>query len=172
VEALDWILTKGKDILSLDTSKLAVGGSSSGGNLAAIVALKNAERSNPNPLSLQLLIVPATDHHAESKGLWKDNIHAPWLTPDRMRWFVQGYLPNEADKKNWDASPFYAPDELVEKMKVSMQGRNGKALFLMTELDILLGEGKEYAQKLRAKGIPVEEVVYKGAPHPIMAMDG
>ncbi|KAF9021443.1 hypothetical protein BDZ89DRAFT_1071402 [Hymenopellis radicata] len=164
VESLDWVLAHGKAELNVDTTRIAVGGSSSGGNLAAILTLKAAERSPPIPLVFQLLVVPVTDNTATVDDLWKENALTPWLSPARMLWFRDNYLPNKEDYKKWDASPAFAPDALLAKVP--------KAWIAVGELDILRDEGVQYGEKLRELGVEVETVVYKGAPHPIMAMDG
>lgn len=138
----------------------------SGGNLATILALKAAELQPPIPLVVQLLIVPVTDNTAslETYKSWSENQLTPWLSPERMLWFRHNYLPNKKDWTNWDASPFFAPDELVSKTP--------KAWIGVGELDILRDEGIRYGEKLSKAGVEVETEVYKGAPHPIMAMDG
>ncbi|KAK1233925.1 hypothetical protein PQX77_002886, partial [Marasmius sp. AFHP31] len=143
----------------------------SGGNLAAILALKAVEDSFnpplPSPLVFQLLIVPVTDNTAtdEPGGLWEENKLSPWLSPDRMNWFKQNYLPNREDWTKWDASPIFAPKELLAKTP--------KAWIAVGELDILRDEGIKYGEILKESGVAeVETVVYKGGPHPIMAMDG
>lgn len=138
--------------------------STSGGNLAAILALKAAEVQPPIPLIFQLLIVPVTDNTASVENLWKENEHTAWLTPGRMNWFKLNYLPDPRDWTKWDASPAFAPKELLEKVP--------KAWIAVAELDILREEGVQYGEKLKELGVEVETVVYKGAPHPIMAMDG
>ena len=89
---------------------------------------------------------------------------APWLSPERMLWFRYNYLPNKEDWTKWDASPFFAPDDLVSKIP--------KAWIGVAELDILRDEGMQYGEKLSKVGVEVEIDLYKGAPHPIMAMDG
>ncbi|KAF8056307.1 alpha/beta hydrolase fold-domain-containing protein [Lyophyllum atratum] len=164
IESLDWVVQNGKRELNIDTSRIAVGGSSSGGNLAAILALKAAERSPPIPLVFQLLVVPVTDNTASVDNLWAENQHTPWLGPDRMNWFKDNYLPNKEDWTKWDASPFFAPDDLVAKVP--------KAWIAVAELDILKEEGVVYGKKLQAQGVEVETKIYEGAPHPVMAMDG
>ncbi|THU97426.1 hypothetical protein K435DRAFT_662798 [Dendrothele bispora CBS 962.96] len=170
VESLQWVIKNGKKELNIDTSKIAVGGSSSGGNLAAIVALKAAEPTFtpplPSPLLLQLLIVPVTDNTATDApgGRWESNKLSPWLSPDRMNWFKSNYLPNKEDWTKWDASPLFAPKELMAKTPNAWIG--------LAEMDILCDEGMEYGKKLKEVGVKeVETVVYKGGPHPIMAMD-
>lgn len=112
----------------------------------------------------QLLIVPVTDNTASVATSWRDREHAPWLSPGRMEWFKAFYLPDSRDWTRWDASPLFAPDALVAQLPPAWLG--------LAELDILCPEGVSYAEKLRTAGVPVEMEVYKGAPHPIMAMDG
>lgn len=79
-------------------------------------------------------------------------------------WFRNNYLPNEADWTKWDASPIFAPKELLAKTP--------KAWIAVCECDILKEEGEKYGEKLKEAGVDVEVRVYEGAPHPIMAMDG
>lgn len=81
-----------------------------------------------------------------------------------MMWFRNNYLPNQADWTKWDASPIFAPKELLEKTP--------RAWIAVCECDILKEEGEKYGEKLREAGVDVEVRVYEGAPHPIMAMDG
>ncbi|KAF9045022.1 alpha/beta hydrolase fold-domain-containing protein [Panaeolus papilionaceus] len=170
IDALLWALQNGPEKLGVNLKRIAVAGSSSGGNLATILALKAAEPelalSLPGPIVFQLLVVPVTDNTAsvESSKGWAENEHTPWLSPARMLWFRNNYLPNPKDLKNWDASPLFAPDELVKKLPPAWIG--------VAELDILRQEGVEYGEKLKRNGVDVELKVYKGAPHPIMAMDG
>ncbi|KAK0200312.1 alpha/beta hydrolase fold-domain-containing protein [Desarmillaria ectypa] len=164
IESLYWATENGKYHLNIDTTRIAVGGSSSGGNLATILALKAAEMQPPIPLIFQLLVVPVTDNTASVETLWKENEHTAWLTPARMNWFKLNYLPDPRDWTKWDASPAFAPKELLERLP--------KAWIAVAELDILREEGIQYGEKLKELGVEVETVVYKGAPHPIMAMDG
>ncbi|KAJ6508935.1 alpha/beta hydrolase fold-domain-containing protein [Mycena sanguinolenta] len=164
VESLDWVIKYGKSKLNIDTTRVAVGGSSSGGNLAAILALKGAQASPPIPLVFMLLIVPVTDNTASVENHWAENALTPWLSPARMLWFRDNYLPNKEDHTKWDASPIFAPDALLAKIP--------KTWIAVCECDILCGEGIAFGEKLRTVGVETEVEIYKGAPHPIMAMDG
>ncbi|KAG5341395.1 hypothetical protein C0989_010924 [Termitomyces sp. Mn162] len=164
IDALDWVMQNGSNSLGINTSRIAVGGSSSGGNLAAILCLKAAERNPPTPLVFQLLVVPVIDNTVSVDNSWASNQNSPWLSPDRMLWFRNNYLPNPEDLTKWDASPIFAPKELLEKVPEAWIG--------VAELDILKEEGVLYGEKLRELGVKVETVIYDGAPHPIMAMDG
>lgn len=162
IESLHWVVNQGPKEIAINPNRIAVGGSSSGGNLAATVTLKAVELKIP--LIFQLLIVPVCDNTASADTLWKENENAPWLTPVRMEWFKNNYLPNKEDWTKWDASPTFAPVELLKQTP--------KAWIGVGEIDILKAEGVEYGEKLRKAGVDVEIVIYPGAPHPIMAMDG
>ncbi|EPQ60666.1 hypothetical protein GLOTRDRAFT_102407 [Gloeophyllum trabeum ATCC 11539] len=168
VESLQWLYTHGKAELTVNTKRIAVGGSSSGGNLAAILALKAAEMTPPIPLVFQMLFVPVTDNLANPDGdphaSWYECRNTVWLSPARMLWFRNNYLPKAEDRGKWDASPLFAPDELVRKTP--------KAWIALCELDILRDEGTAYGEKLQKAGVDVEVKVYKGAPHHITNMDG
>jgi acetyl esterase/lipase len=187
VEALGWVYNNGKSELGADLNRIAVGGSSaqvpcsiyfyvhqahylisSGGNLAAVVALKALNLSPPVPIILQLLIVPVVDNTAspssERYPSWKENEHTAWLPADHMIWFRDHYLPNAEDRANWDNSPIFAPDDLLS--------RAPKAWIAVAEMDILRDEGIAYGEKLEQAGVEVTVKVYEKAPHPIMALDG
>ncbi|KAL4243659.1 AB hydrolase superfamily protein [Abortiporus biennis] len=166
-DALYWVFNKGKEEIGININKIAVGGSSSGGNLAAIATHKAALANPPISLVFQLLVVPVTDNTASTSGephkSWLENANTPALTPARMLWFRENYTPNKEDWTKWDNSPIFAPEELFKKSPPAWIG--------VAELDILRDEGLAYGEKLKNAGVPVEVKVYKGAPHPIMAQD-
>ncbi len=152
----------------MKSSRMLMTETCSGGNLAAVLAHKAAQLYPPIPLIFQLLIVPVTDNTASASGIphasWRENKDAPWLTPARMLWFRRQYLPHEQTRARWDASPLLAQDEMFRKVP--------KAWIAVAELDILRDEGIAYGNKLLTAGVPARINTYKGAPHPIMAMDG
>ncbi|TFY58855.1 hypothetical protein EVJ58_g6159 [Rhodofomes roseus] len=168
VEALQWVYREGKARLNADLSRLAVGGSSSGSNLAAILAHKAVQFEPPIPLIFQLLVVPVIDNTASPTGVpyksWAENANTVQLTPAFMLWFRDNYLPNVADRAAWESSPIYAPEASFRKLP--------KACVQVMELDILRDEGIAYAEKLREHGVEAEVILYKTAPHPILSMDG
>jgi acetyl esterase/lipase len=133
-----------------------------------VLTHKAAQLYPPIPLIFQLLIVPVTDNTASASGVphvsWRENEHTPWLTPERMLWFRRQYLPQEPTRARWDASPLLAQDEMFHRVP--------KAWIAVAELDILRDEGIAYGKKLLMAGVPTEIRTYKGAPHPIMSMDG
>jgi acetyl esterase/lipase len=165
-EALLWTSSElGISKLHLNPSKLAIGGSSAGGNLAAIMCHKSAALPKPLPILTQLLIVPVTDNTAstETNGTYKCNEFTAALPAEKMLWYRRHYLPDESDWKNPEASPlFYA----------SGWEKQPKALILVGELDVLREEGEQYGKKLKEAGVEVQLEVMLGMPHPFLAMDG
>ena len=141
---------------------------SSGGNLAAIITHKAATLEPPIPLVFQLLVVPVVDNTADTENgrylSWKENANTVSLVPAKMLWFRNNYSPNKEDWTKWDNSPIFAPEESFKKAP--------PAWIAVAELDILRDEGIAYGEKLKQAGVSTEVKVYKGAPHPIMAMDG
>ena len=122
----------------------------------------------PVLLIFQLLIVPVIDNTASSTDStypsWSENFQTCGLAPDRMLWFRNLYLPNEADRTKWDNSPIFSPDETFQKVPDAWIG--------VCERDILRDEGIRYGDKLKKCGKKAEVVVYQNAPHQILAMDG
>jgi acetyl esterase/lipase len=78
----------GQEILGVDTSKMATGGSSAGANLAAIMCQRAVTRGSPT-FSLQLLSVPVMDNTADTtnNASWKENQHSPALPAPKMLWY-------------------------------------------------------------------------------------
>lgn len=160
--ALRWLLNAGRTALDLDITRIAVGGTSAGANLASVVALKAAETGAE--VKFQLVVVPVVDNTATVEGCWAENKHAPWLTPARMTWYRRLYMPNERDWGNWDASPNLAPEELLCRMPPTWMA--------VSEQDLLAPEALAFASQLRGFGIQVETVVYKGSTHSLLALNG
>ena len=159
------MVSEGPAALSIDTSKIATGGSSAGGNLAAIMTHKALTLSPPVRFCTQLLSVPVTDNTAtvENNESYRRYEHTPALPALKMIWYRNHYLPNEADHKHPEASPlFYTGD----------WSQLPPALVMVGELDVLRTEGEQYAEKLREAGVVVDLQVMKGMPHPFLAMDG
>jgi acetyl esterase/lipase len=149
----------------VDTSKIATGGSSAGGNLAAIMTHKALTLSPPVHFLAQLLSVPVTDNTAtvENNESYRRYEHTPALPAPKMIWYRDHYLPNEADRTNPEASPLFYDDDWSPLPP---------ALVMVGELDVLRSEGEQYAKKLQKAGVEVDFQVMKGMPHPFLAMDG
>ncbi|KAH6710695.1 Alpha/beta hydrolase fold-3 [Leptodontidium sp. MPI-SDFR-AT-0119] len=164
VTALKWVVDFGKEELGVNPTKVAVGGSSSGGNLATVLSLLASTFTPSIPLTFLLLTIPVIDQTATAETSWSSNANAPWLTPARMTWYRDMYLTHPEDSKKWTASPNLAPKEILAKSPSVWMG--------VSECDILFEEGKAYAELLRGNGVEVECVVYPGSTHSILSLDG
>ncbi|KAI9373758.1 Alpha/Beta hydrolase protein [Aspergillus egyptiacus] len=164
-EALLWLLSDGPAALNINISKIATGGSSAGGNLAAIITHKALTLSPPVRFLAQLLSVPVMDNTAlvENNESYRLYEHAPALPAAKMLWYRNHYLPRKEDWAHPEASPlFWAGDWSALP----------RALIMVGELDVLRSEGEQYAQNLKQAGVVVDLQVMKGMPHPFLAMDG
>jgi acetyl esterase len=155
--ATRWIAAHAAE-LGVDAARLAVGGDSAGGNLAAVVALLAREQGAP-ALTLQVLIYPVTDLAAETSS-YADFGDGLMLTRDSMRWFTAQYLKDEHEALDWRASPLRAP---------SLAGVP-PALIVTAGFDPLRDEGEAYARKLREAGVRVDAVCYGGMIHGFAGM--
>jgi acetyl esterase/lipase len=167
-EAILWLNSTAAPLLSLDLSKVAIGGSSAGGNLAAVMCHKALSHPTLVPKFLvQLLMVPVTDNTAlpSNNTSWAENEYVCALPAAKMLWFRHHYLPNEKDRAEPEASPLFYSD-------VEAWGKLPKALVVVGELDVLRSEGEAYAEKLRKHGVEADLKIMKGMPHPFLAMDG
>ncbi|EDN03846.1 alpha/beta hydrolase fold-3 domain-containing protein [Histoplasma capsulatum] len=166
-EAVLWALSEGRTHLNLDISRIGVGGSSAGGNLAAVMTHRCAAR-NFSPLKVQLLSVPVMDNTADVSNniSYRDNEHIPALPAAKMLWYRRHYLPRESDWANPEASPLFYADESPTWSGVP------PAIMMVGELDVLRSEGEKYAEKLMKSGIHIDLHVMEGMPHPFLAMDG
>jgi acetyl esterase len=155
--ALRWIAEHAADIGG-DPARIAVAGDSAGGNLSAVMALLARDRSGP-ALRLQVLFYPATDlgGHTPSK---RENATGYFLEEADMRWFGLSYLRTPADVADPLASPLQAP---------SLAGV-APALIVTAEYDPLRDEGRQYAEALRAAGVPVQYHEYPGMIHGFVSM--
>src|SRR5918996_4376958 len=104
--ATRWVVAHAAE-LGVDATRLAVGGDSAGGNLAAVMALMAREAGGP-AIALQVLLYPVTDvaAEAESYQIFADGY---MLTRDSMRWFIAHYLKASEDAADWRASPLRTP---------------------------------------------------------------
>ncbi|QGA21336.1 hypothetical protein EYB26_009046 [Talaromyces marneffei] len=169
-EALIWLHTP-STITHLNInpkSKLSVGGSSAGGNLAAILTHKALlERPGKINIVAQALSVPVTDNTAspENNWAWKEFEFTAALPALKMMWYRKHYLPDEKEWGNPEASPLLYSNEDGHWAKLP------PAVVVVGELDVLRGEGEGYAKKLQENGVKAEVHVMKGMPHPFLAMD-
>ena len=144
--------------LQLDPSRLAVGGDSAGGNLAAVVAIA-ARDSGTLPIAFQLLIYPATDQHGTAPS-HTANGSGYLLTRDTIQYFVRHYLPEPALLRDWRASP------LLHTNLTSLP----PALVLTAGYDPLRDEGAAYAESLTSAGNRASYVCFERQIHGFITM--
>jgi acetyl esterase len=153
--AMSWLADQGHT-LGLDGNRMAVGGDSAGGTLAAVAALH--ARDIGLPLALQLLITPGTTAHQDTPS------HTTFakgylLDADGIGWFFDHYIPHE-QRSDWRFAPLNADD--AEGV--------APACFVIAECDPLVDEGLAYADKLRAAGVQIQLELYRGVTHDFIKM--
>ncbi|MFP6640545.1 MAG: alpha/beta hydrolase, partial [Myxococcota bacterium] len=141
-----------------DPTRMAVGGDSAGGNLAAVTSLMAQQQGHPS-LCHQLLIYPVTDHGFDTPS-YSENAEGYFLTRDFMKWFWDQYLPNAAAGQNPLASPLRATD---------LAGLPS-ATVMTAEFDPLRDEGESYAQRLQEAGVETQLIRYDGLFHGFFGM--
>ena len=139
--------------LDLRQGKLAVLGVSSGGNLAAAVALMARDRATPH-LAQQTLVVPVLDRDFTTPS-YSEKAEGPGLTRRRMQWYWDLYLRDDSDAANPYAAP--AAAESLAGLPPS--------LVLTAEYDVLRDEGSRYAERLQSAGVPTTHRDYAGMTH-------
>jgi acetyl esterase len=148
--ALEWVADNGSD-LSLDGSRLAVGGTSAGAGLAAAMALLARDRDGPR-LVYQLLVYPVLDDRMATASMQEYTEIAPWdTTASRQMWelYLSGASP----------SPYAAPARAG-----SLAGL--PAAYIMTaHFDPLRDEAHDYALRLISAGVPTEIHHFPGTFH-------
>jgi acetyl esterase len=155
--ATRWISAHAAE-LGVDAARLAVGGDSAGGNLAAVVALMARDAGGP-AIALQVLLYPVTDVGSESPS-YTDFAEGYMLTRESMRWFTAHYLSRKEDATDWRVSPLRAP---------SLAGLP-PALVITAGFDPLSDEGAAYAVALRKAGVTVDYVSFGGMIHGFAGM--
>jgi acetyl esterase len=138
--------------LGCRADRIAVGGDSAGGNLAAVVA-----QLAPVPLAYQLLVYPVTDCSC-SHASYEDNATGYFLTKVGMGWFIDHYLAGDhGSATDPRVSPHFAADHVV--------AATPPALVITAEFDPLRDEGDAYATRLAALGVPTSHVRFGGMFH-------
>lgn len=134
---------KHADELGADQGRIAVGGDSAGGNLAAVVAQQTTQRGGPAP-TLQVLIYPEVDFtvRRRSRQLFAEGF---FLSDDDMNWFEGHYVPEGTDKGDPRLSPLRSLD---------LTGLP-PAYIVTAGFDPLRDAGEAYAGALEQAGVPV-----------------
>ncbi|MBS0520787.1 MAG: alpha/beta hydrolase [Proteobacteria bacterium] len=152
VAALKWVAAHGPAI-GIDPQRLAIGGDSAGGNLAAAVSIWARDNKGPK-LRLQLLAYPVTDvqERSDSYREFHEGLGLDGLT---MEWFIDHYTPDKATRADWRVSPLQAS---------SLAGLP-PALVLTAGYDPLRDEGRAYAWRLQKEGTVADLVEFGGMMH-------
>jgi len=157
VAATHWVAANASD-LAVDMGRLAIGGDSAGGNLATVAALIARDNGGPK-IVFQLLIYPPTHppHNTESaKRLGQGYMQ----TREVINYFRSNYIRSPADFDDWRVAPLLAPD----------LSRLPPTFILTGGYDMLVDEGKAYADRLAASGVDVTYKCYEGMIHGFITM--
>jgi acetyl esterase len=144
--------------LGIDPTRIAVGGDSAGGNLAAAVTLMARDRGGP-AIRFQLLIYPVTDAGFEWPS-YRENGEGYLLSRRGMQWFWDQYVPDLDQRREPYAAPLRA---------AHLEGLP-PALVQTAGFDPLRDEGEAYAEALRKAGVPVRMTRYEGLIHGFFGM--
>lgn len=154
--ATHWAVDHAADF-GADPARVAVGGDSAGGNLAAVTALMARDRRGPD-LAGQLLLYPviAADFDTDSYRLFGRGFYNP---RPALQWYWDQYVPVVDDRRNPYASPLRADLTGLPPAVVVLAGH-----------DPLRDEGIAYADALEAAGVPTARCPFEGGIHGFMTM--
>ena len=155
--AYTWVLEHATEING-DPKRVAVGGESAGGNLAAVVSLMARDKKAPLPVH-QLLIYPVINNGFNTPS-YQENAEAKPLNKAMMHWFFKHYSSKEEDGENPYALPMKA---------ITLKGLPS-ATVIGAEIDPLRSEGKSYADRLKKDGVKVSYKEYTGVTHEFFGM--
>jgi acetyl esterase len=157
-DSLIW-LREQAPALGLDATRLALGGDSAGGTLAAVTAI--AARDAGWPIALQMLFYPGCAGHQDTpshrtfaKGFLLEEAH--------ITYFFDQYLSDASQRGDWRFAPLDGTDEAGQER--DLEGV-APAWIGLAECDPLVDEGVMYADRLRMQGVPVDLEIYKGVVH-------
>ncbi|CAE6504571.1 unnamed protein product [Rhizoctonia solani] len=162
--ALVWVSKEGEREIGIDPIRIAVMGTSAGGNIVAAMVQRASLASSRVPLVFQILIIPALNltFSPTERDKWTpsmvQNEHIWALPVADLYWFIELYAPNVHDRVKPEVSPALQDNRLALKgipaTWISVAG-----------MDILHSEGEMYAEKLRSYGVPTTLKTLKGLPH-------
>jgi acetyl esterase len=159
--AMEWLVAHGKQY-GIDTSRLALGGDSAGGNLTAVVSQELRQRGGLE-LKLQVLVYPATELAAKFPS-FDENIHGDYmLNADAFANIEMHLIPAmiNADPE----LPWFSPRRCED-----MSGLP-PAMVITAGFDPIRDHGIDYAARLRRANVPVELVHYAGLFHGFINLD-
>lgn len=147
--------------LGADEARIAIGGDSAGGNLAAVTALRIRDEGGP-ALAGQVLLYPVTTHYEPPTASMLENGEGYGLTRSGMKWFWDHYLGPDGEASHPHAAPLQAAD----------LSRLPPALILTAEFDPLRDEGEAYGDRLRQAGVAATIVRWPGVNHGFLGSVG
>ncbi|HVU20278.1 MAG TPA: alpha/beta hydrolase, partial [Rhizomicrobium sp.] len=150
--AVQWVETHAAE-LGVDANRIAVGGDSAGGALAAEVTQLAKAKGGPK-IAFQLLMFPVTQIGKETSSLRQFAV-GYFLDKATLDWFFNHYIPEGTDKTDTRVSPLNAAD---------FKGLP-PAYVMLGGYDPLHDEGLAYAKKLQDAGVKVEVADYDGMVH-------
>ncbi|KAA0120196.1 alpha/beta hydrolase [Mycolicibacterium sp. P9-22] len=156
-DATAWV-SEHADELGIDAAALAIAGDSSGGALAASVAL--ASREHGPAIKAQGLLCPALDATMSSDSVERHK-DGPFLTRAALAWAYDMYLPDIDVRRSTSASPLLTQD---------LAGAP-PAVIVSAQVDPVADDADRYGEKLAAAGVKVRAHEYEGMPHafPLLA---
>ncbi|MEV0341450.1 alpha/beta hydrolase [Nocardia sp. NPDC050713] len=152
LDAYAW-LTRTAPELGIDPERIAIGGDSAGGNLAAALCLHRRDEHNPLPVT-QVLVYPAVDGTFTAPS-WSEFADAPLLSAADARWCWDQYV----------GQGHRADDHLAAPMRAESLHGLPPALILTAEVDPIRDDAEAYAARLRRDGVPVSLTRYPGVFH-------
>lgn len=153
--------TDRNNILGFDPDRIAVAGDSAGGNLSAFIAQETSRNGTLMP-AFQLLLYPLmqfVDIRTKKMSFQESGF---FLSPNLFDYFRDSYIRAEADRMDKRVSPLFAPDDEFAGL--------APAHLVLCGWDPLKDEGKAYASKLAAHGVPVTIKEHPGMVHGFMNM--
>lgn len=157
-DSLQWLRAQAGD-LGVDATRIAVGGDSAGGTLAAVSAI--AARDAGQPLALQLLFYPGCAGHQDTAS-HKTYAHGFVLEQPHIDYFFGHYLRDARDRDDWRFAPLDGRDETGHTRDLDGVA---PAWIGLAECDPLTDEGIAYADRLRLAGVSVDLEIYAGVVH-------
>ncbi|GFO46487.1 G protein-activated inward rectifier potassium channel 2 [Plakobranchus ocellatus] len=150
-----WIMDNKSAVGGKERSAVGVGGDSAGGHISASITNEVAG------LDFQVLVYPMTDT-SRKQASFQEFENAPVLGKGSIDWFFDNSIK---------LMPHYLTDPRINPMARTTAELSPAALFILAEMDPLVGAGLDYAQKLRHAGVSVQCEIIKGVPHAFFPFD-
>lgn len=162
-DVVQWIIHRGASH-GMDSTRVALGGDSAGGTLAAVCAI--AARDAGLVVALQLLFYPGTSAHQNSES------HRTFacgfvLEAQHLAYFFNHYVRSPQDREDWRFAPL---DGHTEDGQLAELAGVAPVWLGLAECDPLVDEGVQYADRLRMAGVAVDLEIYRGVVHEFIKM--